>query len=215
MKKRTILKTIALSVCALALAAVGVALANQSVSELGTRPIDTVNNVEDLPAFQTPIEQTDELDRVRSDLKSKAPENTGSGLLESVNYSKMRSVDIDGSSLHGWIAPTKNNGVCMFAEDPIDGYGASCSYLAEVERGVAYLMLSGGSTGPLKDAGILIVPTTGTQPTPVAKSPDGSTRTLAKDRFGIVTGLIHRGEQVDVGGNTVSLSPAPTGPPSR
>ena len=63
-----------------------------------------------------------------------------SGPFAEVDFSRAQPVEIQNSTATAWIAPAGDH-VCAFIPDPVDGYGAGCVTVTDIELGRGFSLL--------------------------------------------------------------------------
>lgn len=70
----------------------------------------------------------------------KAFSSSSKGPLANVDFSRAQPIPIQTSLSTAWIAPARDH-VCAFIPDPVDGYGADCVTVRDIEIGRGFSML--------------------------------------------------------------------------
>lgn len=130
---------IALFLVGSAAALVGVAA---FAGEGNSNPNDQANHVtgrsleEAMPVFKrAPRELPADVAKIEKSFASAT-----SGPISRVDYRRAQPVPIEGSTSTAWIAPAGDH-VCAFIPDPVDGYGAGCVTVTDIELGRGYSFL--------------------------------------------------------------------------
>jgi len=117
------------------------------------------------------------------------------------DFNLARVTTIAGSRADAWIAPA-GNGVCVYLPDPVDGYGAGCSTLDQVDEGKAFSILFGDL--PHGAVMLAVVVADGVAAPRVVHS-DGSVTSLAV-HSNVAAGLLLPSDKVETGGTTLDLA---------
>jgi hypothetical protein len=112
-----------------------------------------------------------------------------------------RVAPIAGTQADAWIAPA-GNGICTYLPDPVDGYGAGCSTLTEIEAGTAYAVLFGDL--PKEEVMFAAVVPDGAA-APSVQLADGSVETLGV-HSNVAAAILPSTATVELTGTTVSLA---------
>jgi len=117
------------------------------------------------------------------------------------DFGLARAVAIAGANADAWIAPA-GDGVCIYLPDPVDGYGAGCSTLAQIGRGSGFSVLFGDVP---HDGVMFAVLVADGAASPRVRHGDGSVTSLAV-RSNLAAAVLEPTDTVEIGDTTVSLS---------
>jgi hypothetical protein len=200
---------IVMACAALAVAGAGAGLAVASAGTEAAAPEvhavrGTAPDASVLAAFSTfddqrgPISDGSSQAKLEHLLAPAAADGSPAGLAD---FDLARAAPIAGSSADAWIAPA-GDGVCIYLPDPVDGYGAGCSTVTQIDEGRGFSVLF----GDLPEGGVMIavlVPD-GAAPPKVTHG-DGSVTTLTV-HSNLAAAVLQRTDVVDTGGTTLELS---------
>jgi hypothetical protein len=136
--------------------------------------------------------------RLKRLLASAAADGLAAG---AADFSLARAAPITGSSAYAWIAPA-GNGVCIYLPDPVDGYGAGCATIGEVQEGKAVSVLFGDLP---KGAVMFAVVVADGGPDPRVLHSDGSVSLLTV-RSNVAAGLLQPSDKVQTDGASIDLA---------
>jgi hypothetical protein len=117
------------------------------------------------------------------------------------DFSLARAAPIAGSTADAWIAPA-GNGVCTYLPDPVDGYGAGCATIGEVDEGKAVSVLF----GDVHNGGVIFAAVIADGgPAPRVVHSDGSVWPLPV-HSNVAAALLQPSDKVQMSGATIDLA---------